>query len=224
MKKLIIATLALTVVGSSVLAQTNQVLSRNAVGYVRVEAPSNKLNMIRLDFINLAGSPYTVTNLFGNQLSQGAVVYIWDISNQVYRTESKQLRGWSPGTNAIRRGYGIFMQSFSNTQIFLMGEVPDQSTAPTTVVHGLAGLNLTGYPYPADLLFTNSPYFANAVQGDILYTWNVDSQTYNTYSRQLRGWSPADHTNLVLKPGQGFWYQRTAGNVSWTFPKPYTWP
>lgn len=224
MKKLAIALLGLTVVSSAVFAQTNQVLSRNAVGYVRVDTPSNKLNLVRLDFVNLAGGNYTVTNLIGNQLAQGGALYIWDLSNQTYVGENKLKSGWSPGTNAIRRGAGFFIYSLSNNNVFLMGEVPDSITAPTTTVNVLGGLNLTGYPYPADATFTSTPMFTSSAQGDAIYLWDVTGQTYGGYNRLKSGWSPADYTNLTFRPGQGFWYLRNSGGASWQYAKPYTWP
>jgi len=223
MKKLAIALLGLTVVSSAVFAQTNQVLSRNAVGYVRVDTPSNKLNLVRLDFVNLAGGQYTVTNLIGNQLATGGALFIWDLSNQVYVGENKTKSGWTPGTNKIVRGGGFFIYSLSNNNVFLMGEVPDAITAPTTTVHGLAGLNLTGYPFPADVTFTGSPYFAGSALGDAIFLWDVTGQNYSGFNRTKSGWTPSEYTNLTFRPGQGFWYQR-AGAGSWTFSKPYTWP
>lgn len=223
MKKFAIIAAAL-LVSASAFAQTNQVLSRNAVGYVRVDAPAGKFNLIRLDFVNLSGTGYTVTNLFGNQLAQGTAVYIWDLSNQVYRIENKGARGWLPGTNVIRRGAGMFISSSSNAQVFLMGEVPDQFTAPTSGVYGLTGYNLVGVPYPVDTPITNSPFFLGAAQGDALYLWNTN-QTYDIYNRGARGWLPPTITNVVLKPGQGMWYQRNGvGTTNWIFGKPYTWP
>lgn len=225
MKKLAIIAAALTLVGASAFAQTNQVLSRNAVGYVRVDAPAGKFNLVRLDFVNLSGTGYTVTNLIGNQLAQGSAVYIWDLTNQTYRIENKAARGWSPGTNVIRRGAGLFIQSSSNAQVFLMGEVPDQFTAPTSGVYGLTGYNLVGVPYPVDTAITTTPFYLGAAQGDAIYLWNTD-QTYAIFNRAARGWSPPDITNRVLKPGQGMWYQRSgaAANTNWVFGKPYTWP
>lgn len=227
MKKLALAILGLTVVSSAVMAQTNQVLSRNAVGYVRVDAPSNKLNMVRLDFVNLAGGLYAVTNLIGTQLAQGSAVYAWDLSNQTYRTANRLARAWDAGgTNQIRRGEGMFIYSASNASVYLMGEVPDSITAPTTRVINLNGLNMTGVPYPVDTPFTNTPWYLGAQSGDVVYFWDIGIQNYVTYNRLSRNW---DDTNAVvqkiLKPGEGFWaFRNTAGSTNLNFVKPYTWP
>lgn len=223
MKKLALAILGLTVVGSSVFAQTNQVLSRNAVGYVRIDAPAGSLRLVRHDFIDLAGNQAYVTNVIGAQLAQGSALYLWDLSNQVYQIVNRGLRNWSPTTNVLRRGAAMFVQSSSNSTVYLMGEVPDATTAPTSKVYGLTGFNLTGVPYPVDTPFTNTPFFQGAAQGDAFYTF--DGTNYGIYNRGLRNWSPTSVTNVIIKAGEGFWYQRAgAGGTNWTFPKPYTWP
>ena len=224
MKKLALAILGLTVVGSSVFAQTNQVLSRNAVGYVRIDAPAGSLRLIRHDFIDLAGGQAYVTNMIGNQLAQGSSLYIWDLSNQTYQIANKGLRLWSPLTNVLRRGSAMFVRSSSNSTVYLMGEVPDATTAPTSKVYGLNGFNLAGVPYPVDTPFTNTPFFLGAAQGDSFYTW--DGTNYGIYNRGLRLWSPPTVTNVVIKAGEGFWYflRSGAAPTNWTFPKPYTWP
>jgi len=223
MKKLALAILGLTVVGSSVFAQTNQVLSRNAVGYVRIDAPAGSLKLVRHDFIDLAGGQVYVTNMIGNQLANGSSLYLWDPSNQVYAIANKGPCVWSPLTNVLRRGACIFMRSSSNSTVYLMGEVPDATTAPTSKVYGLNGFNLAGVPYPVDTAFTSTPFYLGAASGDSLYTW--DGADYGIYNRGTRLWTPATITNVIIKAGEGFWYFRAGvATTNWTFPKPYTWP
>jgi hypothetical protein len=102
-----------------------------------------------------------------------------------------------------------------------MGEVPDAITAPTTTINDVTGVNLVGYPYPADIKWTNTQLAKNGVVNDQLFTWNITNQAYNIFTRTVGGW--AGGTNVVIRPGEGFWF-RTTRTQTWTEAKPYTWP
>lgn len=225
MKKVTLALVGLAFAGSCAFAQTNQVLSRNAVGYVKVTVPKDGLAMVRLDFENLQGVDNTVTNLIGDQLPTGASAFIWDKQSASYVSEGKTRGGWLPGTNVIDRGDGFFLavpsSAVSNEyQVFLMGEVPDRFTAPTTTVTGVTGINLLGFPYPVQVAWTNVGLAKNGATGDALFTWDVNTQSYANYGKTRGGWSDP---NLIIQPGQSFWYQ-SAATQDWSEVKPYTWP
>lgn len=224
MKKLVIVAGVMAAVAAN--AQTNQVLSRNAVGYEKVVVSTGQLVLARNDFNNLGGSPYTVTNLIGNSLPQGSSVLLWDSVGQSYIAENKTRSGWSPGTNVIRRGAGFFMSvpsaAASNSyDVFFMGEVPDATTAPSTTVNGVTALAMYGFPYPVAQFWTNMNIAKNAVSGDSLLLWDVSSQQYVAHNRTRSGWGTG--TNVVINPAQGFWF-KTAATQTWTEVKPYTWP
>ena len=234
MKKLIIAALAAGLIGASAQAQTNQVLSRNAVGYVKVTAPSNSLILVRNDFESLTGGSPAVSNLIGTQVPVGASLYIWDRSSQQYRSSSLNTPargGWGTfGTNQIKRGESFFLRipsaaGISNQyEVYLMGEVPDSTTAPTTTVTGVSGLGMWGHPYPVATQLTNIGVVAGAAVGDTIYLWSVSNQNYASFSRNTPargGWGGA--TNVVLNPGEGFWL-RSSITQNWSTIKPYTWP
>jgi hypothetical protein len=185
--------------------------------------------MVRLDFINLDGANYTVTNLVGTQLPVNRQAFIWDRTLAAYKTETRTIGGWTPGTNQINRGGGFFLRApagagVSNTYtVYFMGEVPDAITAPTTTVGTLSGLNLVGYPYPAEILWTNTHLAKTAVVNDQLFVWSVSNQAYTTYTRTIGGWGAA--TNVTIFVGQGFFSRKFGTNtVLWTEVKPYTWP
>jgi hypothetical protein len=220
MKKITAILLGTLIASSAALASTNQVLSRNAVGYVKVDAPAG-LNMVSVDFQEISGGNFSVTNLIGNQLPSGSSVFIWDRASSTYRQELRTRSGWSPGTNIISRGQGMFIQSPSATSLFFMGEVPDSSTAPSTTLANVTGLGMLSYPYPVDVAWTNTQLAQSGVSGDSLIVWDVDTQGYVQYLRTRSGWGAA--TNLVLKPGQAFWFS-TSTNINWIVNKPYAWP
>jgi hypothetical protein len=226
MKRIILTALGLATIASVATAQTNVVLSRNAVGYVRVDAPRSNLVLIANNFFNLGSAPITVTNLLGNQVPVGAAVLVWDSAAQVYKSEIMLFGGWSPGTNQLNPGRGFWLQipptAASNVyQIYMMGEVPDRFTQPTATVPVVTGLNMLGNPYPVETFFTNTALAKSGVIGDSALFWNASDQVYNAELRLFAGWSPG--TN-VLRPGQAFWYRRSGTPTNWIQPKPYTWP
>ena len=69
MKKIALVMVLLVFVGSVAIGQTTQVLSRNAVGYVKVLGEKGKLTLGRSDFEAMdAAGGIMVSNMFGNQL------------------------------------------------------------------------------------------------------------------------------------------------------------
>ncbi len=205
-------------------AMGQQVLSRNAVGYVKVAALSNKLVLARMDFEPLDGSDqWTVSNLFGAQLPVGSSVAIWDRIAYKYIGEARTRSGWSPGTNIIRRGEAFFVRSAGETNLYLMGEVPDRNYPDTytTVLANVTGMSALGFPYPVSQYWTNMSLAINGTNGDSLAVWDVGIQNYVGYARTRSGWGNA--TNLVFQPGEGFFY-RSAVTQTWIVVKPYTWP
>lgn len=227
MKKSIVLALGVAVLASSAFAQT-QVLSRNAVGYVKIEAVRSNYHFIANNFFNLEGStvPITVTNLIGNQVPNGSTVLIWNPATQTYGSESKGFAGWVPGTNRLNTGRGFWLKIAdagpSNVyQVYLMGEVPDKNTQPTSTVSIVPGFNMVSMSYPITMKFTNTTIAKSGVLGDTAIFWDAASKTYRSESRGFAGWSPG--TNDVM-PGQGFWYRRAGGTTNWIEAKPYTWP
>lgn len=230
MKKILIA-LAAIAIGSQVAeAQlTNQVLSRNAVGYIKTTLQTNKLYLLRNDFVGLQ-APLAISNAIGNQLPLNTEVLLYNEGTQVYRPAIIYgAFGWGlGGTNQLVRGQAFFIRmpaaaASNQYQLFMMGEVPDTITAPTTTYNVATGLNMDGYPYPAQARWTNTQYSKSlAINAEIL-TWNVTNQTYNpAVIKGVFGWGASGNA-LVIQPGQGF-FIRSTNAVSFGEAKPYTWP
>jgi hypothetical protein len=135
--------------------------------------------------------------------------------------EAKTRSGWSPGTNVIKRGDAFFVRSAGTTNLYFMGEVPDSSSSPSSEFAQVTGLGAFGYPYPVACAWTNMSLSENGMIGDSLAIWDASNQVYVGFARTRSGWG--DATNLVIQPGQGFWY-RSAVTQTWTVVKPYTWP
>jgi len=220
MKKILATLLAVSMTAGIVNAQ--QVLSRNAVGYVKVDIETNKLTLARVDFEPMNASEWTIDSLFSDSLPVGSIIAFWDPVANSYVTAGRTRSGWSPATNVIRRGEAFFILSTENTNLFFMGEVPDSSPSTyTTVIENVVGMQALGYPYPAEQYWTNMNLAINAAAGDILAVWDYDSQSYTSFGRTRSGWG--DATNIVFAPGEGFWF-RTDALQTWTEVKPYTWP
>lgn len=226
MKKISAIVLGFLIAEASALAATN-VLSRNAVGYVQVSVETGKLTLARMDFEPLNGVPFAITNLIGDQLPSGSSVLLWDKSAQSYIPVNKTRSGWgSGGTTIIQRGESFFLRgpgsgSSSGYTVYLMGEVPDSITAPTSTLAAVPGLGMYGFPYPVQVHWTNTFLAKSAIIGDTLLIWDYDDQSYVPVNKTRSGWSDP---SVVIKPGQGFWYRNIGGQIEWKEPKPYSWP
>jgi hypothetical protein len=234
MKRLgFVVVLAGMVIASLVWAQTNTVLSRNAVGYEKITVPSNGLQLVRLDFVPVDASPgsgsISVSNLIGNQLPNLSQVWVWDVTNANYVSSGRSRTGvWVPDL-MIPRGAGMWLKSAgtSNVDVYLMGEVPGEYATGTSTTNFItSGVTLSGYPYPAAIKFTNTDLYKNSTNLEQLWVWNASVQNYESYGKNRTGvWTPTTITNLELSPGQGFWYvSKRATTYGWVEPKPYTWP
>lgn len=226
MKKPLLVMVGAITLASISLAQTNVVLSRNAVGYVRVSVPRDNLILIANNFIPMTGTHYNATSLIGNQLPLGAQLFLWDPVEQQYRFENLGFLGWSPGTNPLTPGRGFWAKvpasAPSNSYtVYLMGEVPDRFTMPSNTVGVYPGYNLVSWSYPTEIKFTNTALAASGVPGDSAIFWNPNTTSYYYENRGFVGWVPGTNT---LSPGMGFWYKRVGNLTNWVQPKPYTWP
>lgn len=222
MKKIMAVTAAI-VLAASLVAWAQQVLSRNAVGYQRVTLAKGSLSILRHDFEPL-DTPLAISNVFAG-LPLNSKVFLWRPDQSGYIIATRGLTGWgTDGSNILTRGRGFWVQipvsAASNFyDVYLMGEVPDRFTAPTSVVAVAAGLTLAGYPYPVEIAWTNTTLAKMAPMGSKLFVW--DGTNFIPYTRGLTGWGAA--TNLLVRPGMGFWLQ-WASATNWTEAKPYTWP
>jgi hypothetical protein len=225
MKKML-TILAATIAATAAIGQTtNQVLSRNAVGYIRITTTANKFQLVANPFKNLTGQQGNVGNILGtNGVPDSSSVIVWDAVNLKYFPQETFYDGygWDPGTNVITTSTGFWLETPVSTSLYFMGEVPDSISSPTNTTVIRHGYQIVSFPYPVTVSVTNNTGL-NAIAGDsdsisIFNGTNYDNYTY--YAGY--GWDPAP---IIIQPGQGFWYSRYAsGNTNWAEPKPYTWP
>ena len=223
MKKLLIVTLVVLSIAAVTFGQT--VLSRNAVGYQQITLEKGKLALIAHDFQALDTS-LAISNVFAS-LPTGSKLFFWKPDQSGYEPFIKQaLGGWQVGgSNILYRGRGAWVlvpnSAVSNAyQVFLMGEVPDKTTAPTSFVSVAAGLTMSGYPYPVEMKWTNLAIARQAPVGSKLFIWTTN---YVPYQKQALGGWGAGGNALTIMPGQGF-LLKWASATNWSEAKPYTWP
>lgn len=225
MKKITAILLGTLIASSAALAQTNQVLSRNAVGYVKKAINADQIDFVAAPFVSLSPGGNALSNVL--PVAANGTQYIpWDptIQNYIPVTRSKGAWGAS-GSNIVSRGSAFFVRSPAGTNqtFFFMGEVPDRFTAPTTTVDSVQGLTALASAYPIDMLWTSTPLSQALDNGDQIIVWNTVITNYVPVSKTKGSWGSA--TNLVLKPGQGFFVRKFgAGTTTWSQSKPYTWP
>jgi len=212
MKKMVAILISGVAFSAASFAQTN-VSSANVVGYNQITIPTNQIVLVATSFLNTSN---TIEGLFGN-LPPGSKISIWNPTQQKYNSFVCLRDGWdTAGTNTIPRGRGVFVSlpAGVGTNIYVSGDVPQDSTS---TVYKVAGLALMSYPYPADVAFTNTALAQNALPGDKISFWN---NGWVGYSRDRDGWSNIP-TNLQLRVGQGFFYQ-SATNAAVNEVQPYT--
>jgi len=214
-----------------------QVLSANAVGYVKKTVDPGTLDLLRYDFLALDGSPTLVGDVFpADSTPANTRVFLWEATSQQFSIETlvsdKTGTAWSPGTGEIGPGDGFFVSidgaEAAPVDLVMVGEVPgSNNNSDSASIPVVEGLSLVGFPYPTTVAWTDTTLAQSAAPGDRLFTWDSANQQYNidTYVSDKTGeaWSPGDK---ILEPGQGFFYARTigAGAVSWDEFKPYSWP
>ena len=214
------------------------VISRNVVGYYRVDMQRGEIRMLTYPFFCVSVTntvdPTPMNTVWFNSVPPGTCLYFWDAAVSMYRSEvlvSNVVTGlkWVPNKNLLIPGKGFWVKipSFAPSNqysIYLMGELPDAYTAPTTTVDVLPGMNMLGYPYPTDALWTNLNIAKTASRGDIAYIYSNGYRSCNCLSTNggVPLWMP---TTFCLRVGEGFWYKSRAETTrSWEEAKPYSWP
>lgn len=240
MKKMSAVIASLCVLSAAAAMAVDPVYSVNAVGYESVAVETGKMALLRMDFFGV-NQATTVSNLFGRSLPLGTKAYFWngvgyDIEEyKRYYTSGNWATNWRPGTYTVDVAEAFWVKIptggvQSSYSVTMSGEVPGGSTLPSNTVSIGVGLNMVGYSYPASIAWTNTALSKVAVVNDKLYLWNGIGYDIYTYSRKytsgawVTNWGVG--TNVVLSPGQGFWYSRitNAPAYDWTENKPYNWP
>ncbi|NKB24726.1 MAG: hypothetical protein GKR87_10210 [Kiritimatiellae bacterium] len=232
--KSIITVLVVVLISSSVAVAQSNVLSANAVGYVRGAIPSNTgsgFNLFSWPFENIDGSTSTMKTITGDaQLPVGSIAHIWNPASKTYSSETKSTRGgWPLGGNPIMRGTTFWIEipdtaatSAQHTIVF-QGEVPSTANGAASTTQSNIVLDAVAYPYPVDQLWTGTTAAAAAPNNSIIHIWDEGSQGYTSFTKSTRGgWSSA--AGVVIAAGKGFWLELPSSSIDWTETKPYSYP
>ncbi|MFC1452783.1 hypothetical protein ACFLSJ_05500 [Verrucomicrobiota bacterium] len=248
MKRTVVMAVVVGLVASLSLAQVTSV---NAVGIVKrnVEAQKLTFGAFNFDPVNAdetAGVP--LAEVLGDQLTAGNTflradnVIIWDIANQRYITFFKFMDGnWrnsenfgQTATNIMYNGDAFWIVSHqgADQEITFSGEVVD-IPGKTNEMTFAVGLNMFGYPYPAELPLNDTGLYDAAnkgttfLTGDNVIVWDQANQQYVTYFAFLgtADWRNKDNMgqsgDFPLGLGTGYWYVRRNTIGTWAETQPY---
>ncbi len=228
MKKTLWIAIAGVLVASVIAASAQEVLSANAVGYIKKTLPAgNKLVSMSVPLNSMTESSI----VFGRtsvaaEAPQGSKVYFWDTVGQVWGGGAKGIKGWAAAESnkVIAAGEGFFLKGPGTVaEVTITGEVPDDPTIARSFPGGGTALGSLANAYPVDFKFGESDLAKNATQGSKVYFWDEVGQVWGGGAKGIKGWASAE-SNKVVAAGEGFFLKEAGTVTSWTNTKPYTWP
>lgn len=219
------AALAVAVVAAS--AQT-EVLSANAVGYIKKTLPAGGgwvAMSIPLDSMTNANLVFGETSV-ASEAPVNAEVAFWDPIGQEWLGGAKSSKGWgSYGNQIIQPGEGFFLKgdpaAVDVWDVTITGEVP-ADTQISRSVYGQNGFAALANPYPVDFVFGTSSIASNAPIDSEVSFWDVDAQSWEGGAKSSKGWG--SYGDEVIQAGDGFFLKVPGSAMTWDADKPYTWP
>lgn len=230
MKKALWIVMAAALAVAVVAASAQEVLSANAVGYIKKTLPPGGdlvAMSIPLDSMTNTSLVFGETSV-ASEAPEGAFVYFWDTTLQTWIGGQKSGKGWGPAEAGyvLQPGEGFFLQgdpvAAADVEVTITGEVPADATLPRAIPGGNA-LGTLANPYPVDFTFGDSDVAVNASEGSFVYFWDVGLQTWIGGQKSGKGWGPAESAYEV-QAGEGFFLQESGSVNQWEETKPYTWP
>ena len=230
MKKTLWIAMVGALAASVVAASAQEVLSANAVGYIKKTLPaSGKLvaMSIPLDSMTETDIVFGRTSV-AQEAPVGATVSFWDEGAQVWGGGLKSAKGWAPGQSnkVVVPGEGFFLKGApAATEPFdvtITGEVPADPTLSRSIV-GVNTLGILANPYPVDFTFGNSDLAQQATVGSSVSFWDETAQVWGGGLKSAKGWAPGQ-SNKVVAAGESFFLREVGDATTWNAAKPYTWP
>jgi hypothetical protein len=236
MKKTLWIAMVGALVASVVAASAQEVLSANAVGYIKKTLPAEgKLvaMSIPLDSMTEADIVFGRTSV-ANEAPPGTWVYFWDETAQIWSGGAKSAAGggrWAAAqsNHVCLPGEGFFMKgALTNAgpvDITITGEVPADASLARALPGGLR-LGTVANPFPVDFKFGESTLALDAAPGTWVYFWDETAQIWSGGAKSAAGggrWAAAQSNRVVLA-GESFFMKDIGTNTVWTNARPYTWP
>jgi hypothetical protein len=221
--KTLLLTAALVAAGvASSMAQSN-VYSLNIVGYYNVPV-NGSLTAVANSLNN--GTPANRADQV-IPYSDGDNIQVWSgVSWDIYTMDSGAGTGWADVNSSdvqlvdlptLSPGKGFFYgRAGSLTNITFVGEVP----TGTNTVNITLSLNALGSPLPYGGAIETGPIGLPIADGDNVQLWNGVQWVLNTRdSGAGTGWADVNSSDVpepTLSVGQGFFYGKAGGNITWT--------
>lgn len=234
MKKTLWIAMVGALVASVVAASAQEVLSANAVGYIKKTVPAGgKIVTVALPLDSMTET----NNVFGRssvaqEALAGSYVWFWNEASQGWVGGIKRAGAlqWSPGQSnyVVKAGEGFFLRSPTNSatamDVTITGEVPSDASLQRTII-GNDNIGVLANAYPVDFKFGESDVAKNATAGSYVWFWNEASQGWVGGIKRAGAlaWSPGQ-SNYTVKAGEGFFLKEKSTVNVWTAAKPYTWP
>jgi len=222
-KTMLLSALLGSIGSVSVMSQTTNVYSLNAVGYINVTMVPG-YNIVTCPLI--ASPTNTIAVLLNNTNGQfqqsardGAQIYAFGGGTYIgsETANANDPNGWSAsGTNTINPGQAIFFfnPTATNMTATFVGTVPTGSLTNTLI----PGYNLVGsiVPVTGDIVTNTLSQLPGAVSGrtsDYVYLYNpgVGYEPQDNFT--AGGWSTGDPT--LATAYQGFFYFNSFTNLNW---------
>ena len=234
MKKTLWIAIAGALAASVIAASAQEVLSANAVGYIKKTLPANgKIIAVSMPLNSMTES----TIVFGRtSIAQEApplsYVYFWNETLQQWQSGQKRegAKAWQPAQSnyVIKAGEAFFLKGAPadvlDREVTITGEVPDDPSLVRAIV-GSGNIATMGNPYPVDFKFGESDVAKKATALSYVYFWNTGLQQWQSGQKRegSKAWQPAQ-SNYVVMAAEGFFLKEIGSVNAWTNAKPYTWP
>lgn len=225
----IVGALAASVIVAS--AQT-EVLSANAVGYIKRTIPAaGGINAVAHPLNSMSPGPLMFTNTaIAVDMPNLSWAFFWDPTLQRWSGTQKGGKGAWDGVGQAKQiltGEMFFLQTpaaqANSVEVTITGEVPDDATLTRSVVGGGA-IAALGNPYPVDVAFTNTDVAKVAANLSWAFFWDTTLQRWVGTQKGGKGaWDGVGQTKTI-QAGEGFFLQDVGAGSIWTSTKPYTWP
>jgi len=231
MKKTLILMVG-ALIASVVVASAAEVLSANAVGYIKRTIPADgDLNVVcySLNPMDAGGvTLFTNTSVAAEMVNYSAA-FFWDDITQRWIGSQKSGKGVWDGvgpTKELLPGEMFFLKTPAGgvaQDVTVTGEVPVDDTLDRAIV-GNNAIAAIGNPYPVDMAFTNLDVAINAANYSAAFFWDSGTQRWLGSQKSGKGvWDGLAPTKTVLA-GEGFFMKDAGAGSVWTNSKPYTWP
>lgn len=225
MKRMLSLVIGALVMGTMAFGQN--VLSQNAVGYIKKSINPGEFAYIQSPFVKIDGSGnFTVSELLPDVPNQTNVL-LWDTAAQAYIQLTKNFLGAWNDDPEVPRGEAFFVQipasAGAPVDVYLLGEVPGATSYPSTSTTLVEGFTALGVPYPVATTIEASGLNAAIPNNNSVLLWDAVAQGYLQVSKNFLGtWAPA---NTVIEPGDGFFVSLSdPAGATYNEVVPYSYP